>query len=196
MKRFFAAIVLIFALTGIIVSVINFYVLYATHRNIKAFDNLKNENYDVILVLGAGLRSDGTPSDMLRDRLDMAILLYQSDISRKIFLSGDRAGDHYDEPAAMKKYCVISGVAEADIKTDTKGFSTYESLNNTNFACPDQKILVVTQYYHLSRALFIGKKMNLDITGAYADFNAYYGQTARNLREAAARVKDFIKVNL
>ena len=186
MKRFIAAIVLVSAIMGIAVSVINFYILYVTRGNIRSYDELKSEGYDVILVLGAGLRSDGTPCDMLRDRLDMAVLLYSAGVADKIYLSGDRAGDHYDEAASMRAYCIAAGVDETDIETDGKGYSTYDSLNNAKFAFPDRKILVVTQHYHLSRALFIGKKMNIDVTGAYADFNAYYGQTARNIREVAS----------
>ena len=74
-----------------------------------------DETYDAIVVLGAGLRADGTPSNMLEDRLKGAIELYKKGIAPKIILSGDCSGEDYDEVSSMKKFCIDNGVVESDI---------------------------------------------------------------------------------
>ena len=147
--------------------------------------------YDCILVLGAGLRSDGTPSDMLADRLDVAIDLYNSGASPIMVLSGDRSGEDYDEVSSMRRYCVAKGVPAEAIVEDGKGYSTYESILNVKKDGSYKDIVIVTQKYHLFRAIYIAEKMGLSADGADAALRTYRGQMFRDIREVAARTKDF-----
>lgn len=149
--------------------------------------------YDCILVLGAGLRSDGSPSDMLADRLRGAIELYEQGASRVIVLSGDRSGEDYDEVSAMAAYCVDAGVPEQALVLDPIGYSTYESVVNT-VAAGYERFVVVTQSYHLYRALYIANALGAESVGFSADYRSYRGQSLRDAREVVARVKDFILV--
>lgn len=159
-------------------------------------DDFSGQNYDCILVLGAGLRSDGSPSDMLSDRLDVAIELYEKGVSNVIILSGDRSGEDYDEVSSMARYCLAAGVPIEAIVEDGKGYSTYESVYNTRKNGSYEKILVVTQRYHLYRAMYIAEEMGLSADGADAALRSYRGQLFREIREVAARTKDFFMVML
>lgn len=155
-----------------------------------------SEKYDCILVLGAGVKEDGTPSHMLEDRLRGAIELYNKGISDTIIVSGDCSGEHYDEVSVMEKYCLDSGVPQSAIIRDDTGFSTYESVYNTVKASGFKNIIIVTQEYHLYRAIYIAKRMGADADGFAADYRSYFLQIKRDVREYFARVKDFAKVNL
>ena len=157
-------------------------------------DDFNGERYDCILVLGAGLRSDGSPSDMLADRLDVAIDLYNKGASDVILLSGDRSGKDYDEVSSMESYCIALGVPSDAIVKDGTGYSTYESVLNTKNSGKYDRILVVTQKYHLFRALYIAEKMGMIADGADAALRPYRGQIFREVREIAARTKDFLMV--
>ena len=119
-----------------------------------------DKNYDAIVVLGAGLKADGTPSNMLEDRLKGAIELYNKGIAPKIILSGDCSGEDYDEVSSMKKYCMDNGVPELDIIRDDKGFSTYETMDNVVRTMGYKKIMVVTQKYHIYRSVYNKDKKN------------------------------------
>ena len=150
-----------------------------------------DEDYDCILVLGAGLRSDGTPSDMLADRLKIAYELYEAEVSDVIVLSGDRSGSDYDEVTAMRIYLEDMGVPEGAIVEDGAGYSTYESVYNLKSENKYKKIVVVTQKYHLYRALYIAEEMGMSADGANGALRGYRGQIYRDIREVAARTKDF-----
>ena len=156
-----------------------------------------DETYDAIVVLGAGLRADGTPSNMLEDRLKGAIELYKKGIAPKIILSGDCSGEDYDEVSSMKKFCIDNGVVESDIIRDDKGFSTYETMENVVKTMGYKKIMVVTQKYHLYRSVYIARRMGADADGFATDYREYIflAQRKRDIREMVARVKDFFKVN-
>ena len=104
------------------------------------------KKYDAIVVLGAGLRPDGTPSNMLEDRLKGAIELYKKGVAPKIIVSGDCSGEHYDEVSAMKKFCVDNGVPEADVLRDDKGFSTYETMDNVVRGMGYKNIIYTARY--------------------------------------------------
>lgn len=156
-----------------------------------------DKNYDAIVVLGAGLKADGTPSNMLEDRLKGAIELYNKGIAPKIILSGDCSGEDYDEVSSMKKYCMDNGVPELDIIRDDKGFSTYETMDNVVRTMGYKKIMVVTQKYHIYRSVYIARRMGADADGFSTDYRDYIflAQRKRDIREMAARFKDFFKVN-
>ena len=151
------------------------------------------EQYDCILVLGAGLKKDGSPSDMLSDRLQAAVALYELGVSDVIVLSGDCSGEDYDEVSAMEEYCLEAGIPEAALLLDPKGYSTYESIVNTIDA-GYESMAIVTQEYHLYRALYIADKMDADADGFSADYRTYRGQFFRDVREVVASAKDFLQL--
>ncbi len=150
---------------------------------------------DCILVLGAGLRRDGTPSDMLSDRLDRGIELYTNQ-NTKLLFSGDHSRDDYNEVGAMKTYALNKNIDSEDIFLDHSGFSTYESLYRAVEIFGADKIIIVTQEYHMYRALFIAKQMGIEAYGVTSDQNTYSGQGHRDTREVLARFKDFFFVLL
>ncbi len=146
---------------------------------------------DCILVLGCGLTADGSPSAMLHDRLVQGVSLYQQGAAPKLLMSGDHGREHYDEVDAMKQYAVDGGIDSSDVFMDHAGFSTYESIYRAKEIFKAEKIIIVTQEYHLYRALYIAGQFGLEAYGVSADLRGYYGQTARDVREVLARVKDF-----
>lgn len=149
---------------------------------------------DCILVLGAGVRADGTPSDMLADRLDQGIALYQSGAADYLLMSGDHGREHYDEVNVMKQYAIDAGVPSEAIFMDHAGFSTYESMYRARDVFELQSVIVVTQEYHLYRALYVADRLGLEAHGVAADPRAYAGALYRNAREILARDKDFFQV--
>ncbi len=147
---------------------------------------------DCILVLGAGLKPDGTPSDMLADRIKTAVELYEAGAAPCLLLSGDNSRKDYDETTAMKDYASSLGVPEEALICDFAGFSTYESIYRARDIFSAKKIIIVTQEYHLYRALYIADALGVDAAGVRADVRKYRGQAVRELREILARNKDFI----
>lgn len=146
---------------------------------------------DCILVLGAGVKDDGTPSSMLADRLDQGIALYQAGVADYLLMSGDHGQADYDEVNVMKQYAINAGVPSEAIFMDHAGFSTYESMVRARDVFELNRVVVVTQTYHLYRALYVADRLGLDAYGVGADPRAYAGAAYRNLREIIARNKDF-----
>ena len=146
---------------------------------------------DCILVLGCLVKDNGVPSDMLSDRLRRGMELYDMGASGKLLMSGDHGREGYDEVAAMKRYALDAGAASADVFMDHAGFSTYESLYRARDVFCAKKVIIVTQEYHLYRALYVAKQLGLDAYGVHADYRGYTGQLSRDIREVLARVKDF-----
>ena len=148
--------------------------------------------FDCIIVLGCLVRPDGELSDMLRDRLDTAVELYKKGAAPKLLMSGDHGTKEYDEVNAMKNYAIECGVPSEDVFMDHAGFSTYETVCRAKEVFCAKKALIVTQEYHLYRALYIAEMIGLEAYGVPADLHVYAGQTKRDLREFLARNKDFI----
>lgn len=152
-----------------------------------------DEDHDCILVLGAGLR-DNEPSPMLRDRLDKAIACYRQGIAPKILMSGDHGRSGYNEVQVMKQYAIDAGVPSSDIFMDHAGFSTYESMIRARDVFNVKAPVVITQKYHIYRALFIGEHLGIDCVGVSTDHYRYGGQAHRTFREYIARCKDVLTV--
>lgn len=146
--------------------------------------------YDCILVLGCMVYGE-RPSDMLRDRLDRAIELYKAGASDRLLMSGDHGREDYDEVHAMKRYAMAQGVPEEAIFLDHAGFSTYESMYRARDVFAVRRPLIVTQRYHLYRAVYDARRLGLEADGAAAAENVYC-KTYNNLRELLARTKDFV----
>ena len=170
---------------------INRYVKTTTQAQILIENDYTNlENIDCIIVLGAGIRGD-KPSHMLEDRLLEAIKLYNNKVSPKIIMSGDHGRQDYDEVNIMKNFAIEKGVPSEDIFMDHAGFSTYESLYRAKEVFEAKKVVIVTQKYHLYRALYIANQLGIEAYGVNSDPRRYVGETYRELREFLARNKDF-----
>jgi len=169
------------------------YVVVSTSGRIKTLDEISGDRYDCILVLGAGVWEGNKPSPMLEDRLLKGIELYKAGIAPKIIMSGDHGTESYDEVNVMKKYAIDHGVPSEDIFMDHAGFSTYDSVYRAIHIFEVKKVLVVTQEYHLYRALYIAKQLDLSADGVAAEKIAYSNQWIRDLREVLARDKDVVK---
>lgn len=150
------------------------------------------EEIDCVLVLGCGLEADGSPSPMLHDRLQQGVALYQKEAAPKLLVSGDHGREEYDEVNAMKRFAEEQGVPSEDVFMDHAGFSTYESVYRARDIFQVRRMVIVTQEYHLSRALYIAKRLGIEAWGVPADPRTYSGQTARDLREILARDKGFL----
>ena len=151
---------------------------------------------DVILVLGAGVRRDGSPSNMLEDRLLTALELYEDGVCETILVSGDHGSDSYDEVNVMKKYLVDRGVPSQRVFMDHAGFSTYDSLYRARAVFGANKVLIVTQKYHAYRSLMIGRSLGMECEAVHAPIlsstvEVYPRQAYFSFRESVARCKDF-----
>ena len=161
-----------------------------TAPSITSVTNLPAEtDCDCILVLGAGVRDDGTPSPMLYDRVTVAVQLYEAR-GAPLLMSGDHTGD-YNEVAVMKALAVEMGVPSEDIFLDHEGYSTFESLYRARYMFSARRVIIVTQEYHLHRALYIARELDMTATGVSADLRPYRLQKQYNAREHLARFKDF-----
>ena len=171
---------------------INLYIFLVIKNKINYIDKINEENVDCILVLGAGIRNNG-PSPMLEDRLLTAIELYKNGVAPKILVSGDHENYNYDEVNVMKNYLKDNGIPSSDIFMDHAGLSTYDSIYRTKKIFKANKVVIVTQKYHLYRSLYIAKSLNLKAIGVSATKREYVNQRKRDIREVAARIKDFFK---
>lgn len=185
-------IVILFAIAAVIPLLINGYVIQTSSGYVLNESQTAGQGVDCIIVLGAGLLPDKTPNLMLKDRLDQGIRLYKNGAAPKLLLSGDNGKTGYDEVNAMKKYALLNDVPACDIFLDHAGFSTYDSMYRAKEVFQAEKIIVVTQKYHLYRAVYIARGLGIDAYGAAADPCIYAGQSFRELREILARNKDFI----
>ena len=177
----------------VIVLGINLYVRVSTKNQIIKENEYSNlSDVDCIIILGAGIWGD-KPSPMLEDRLQEGIKLYQNGISDKIIMSGDHGKKEYDEVNIMKNYAIEKGIPSENIFMDHAGFSTYDSIYRAKDIFQAKKVVIVTQKYHLYRALNIANRLGLETYGVGSDPRQYVGATYREIREILARDKDFIK---
>lgn len=194
---FIAIIALVALITVAIVTIlgINAYVKADVGDQIlSAEDAIELTDVDCIVVLGCLVKSDGNPSDMLADRLRRGIELYENGAAPKMIMSGDHGQADYDEVNTMKQVAINAGVPSDDVFMDHAGFSTYETVYRAKEIFGAKKIIIVTQEYHLYRALYIAKQLGIEAYGVAADYRTYQGQTNRDVREILARCKDFFTV--
>ncbi len=166
--------------------------LSVDNKIISPDDAAKLESVDCIIVLGCQVKPDKTPSDMLKDRLTRAVELYKNGAAPVILMSGDHGGKYYDEVNTMKSFAIDNGVPSNAVFMDHAGFSTYETVYRAKEIFKAEKVIIVTQNYHLYRALYIAKALGLEAYGVDSDYHTYLGQTKREVREILARCKDFV----
>ena len=177
---------------------VNLYARLSTEDALYYIDEASaiSQKPDVILVLGAGVRPNGSPSNMLEDRLLTALRLYEAGICEKILVSGDHGSEYYDEVNVMKSYLIQKGIPSENVFMDHAGFSTYDSVYRAKAIFGVKKPLIVTQEYHSFRSLMIANHLDLDATAVAApilssDVEVYPKQAWYSFRETLARVKDF-----
>lgn len=171
---------------------VNAYVKHvAAPRILTAEEAASLSDVDCILVLGCLVKDDGRPSDMLHDRLRRGVELYQAGVAPKLLMSGDHGRENYDEVATMKQFAIDADIPSEDVFMDHAGFSTYESMYRAIDIFQAEKIIIVTQEYHLYRALYLAEKLGIEAYGVSASLHGYGSQDYQDFRESLARMKDF-----
>ena len=148
---------------------------------------------DCILVLGAGLKPDGSPNLMLAERIAMGVRLYETGAAPKLLMTGDHTRPDHDEVNAMKDAAMAAGVPSEDIFMDHAGINTYDSLYRAKVIFGAERLVIVTQAYHLPWALYIAGRLGMEAVGVPCDTRRYPGQFNRDVREILARDKDLFK---
>lgn len=171
---------------------VNFYVMASVQDQILTPDEAASLDADAILVLGARVWENGEPSAILKDRIQTGLDLYEAGSSDRLLMSGDHGRDNYDEVSAMKTFAIEQGIPSENIFMDHAGFSTYESLYRARDIFQVKTVVIVTQRYHLYRALYIARQLGLNAYGVAADLRTYPGMPRFEAREILARTKDFI----
>ncbi len=188
LKVIFACISLLAAAVVLAVGILNAVVIGTTAGNLREFS--ADEGYETAVVFGAKVHEGGALSAMLEDRMKEAVALYHAGKVQKILVSGDGRGE-WSETKHMKAYAVACGVAEEDVLEDGEGYSTLETVTRTKELFGIEKCVLVTQKYHLYRAMYAAESLGMDVVGVGSDPRKYYGQFYREVREVLARVKDF-----
>ncbi len=153
----------------------------------------------VAIVFGAGVWADGTPTPMLADRISAAAELYRLGRVQKLLMTGDNSTTYYDEVTAMKRYAIDLGVPDAAITLDYAGFSTYESCYRARDIFGIKKAVLVTQRFHLPRAVYTCRQLGVDAVGLATPDWEIYGHKRiyyYTLREMLASVKALLEVHV
>jgi SanA protein len=191
LKHLIGSLLVISVVSMALIILINSHVKQVGTKYILDIDNVPKA--DTVLVLGAYVFPDGTTSSMLTDRLTVGYELYQNGNAPKILVSGDHGQKDYDEVNAMKSFLKDKGVPGQDVFMDHAGFSTYESLYRARDIFKVKSVIIVTQEYHLMRAVFVARSLGLEAYGVPSDRHDYgQAMAAYQFREVAARNKDFL----
>lgn len=178
----------------ILLVVVNLYTILSTYSQIYSISDIEehSEEFDsyTILVLGAGVIENRYPSPILARRLDTTLKARQILQVSPIVVSGDHMDIYYDEVSVMKNYLIDGGIASQNIYVDHAGYSTFDSLYRLKEVIGEERVIIITQRYHLYRALMIANNLNMDAIGIPAPDNPE-AHWKREVREWAARVKDF-----
>ena len=197
MKKAIRAIIIVIlilaAATAVYAISVDLYVRNAYEDRILPIeDAAKLEDIDAVVVLGCQVKADGTPSSMLSDRVATGVDVYNTGVAPVLFMSGDNEKPEYNETGKMYLLAVERGVPGSVIEIDPYGLSTYDSMWRLKNVYGCKRILVVTQEYHLRRAIYDAEKMGMEAWGVSASVRTYAGQTFRDIREILARNKDFL----
>lgn len=199
-KRIFTALAVLVSLIVLCAAaffIINSIVINASEQYITDIESIDTlDTADCVLVLGALVYDDTHISPILADRMQTAISIYKAGKADKLLLSGDHGQKEYDEVNAMMEYAVSCGVPKEDIFLDHAGFSTYESIYRARDVFLVRNVIIVTQEFHLSRAIYIAQALSLNARGVKSDLRRYAAESYNNIRESIARVKDFLYVHI
>lgn len=150
----------------------------------------------VAIVFGAGLQSNGDPSPLLAHRLDAAIALYKRGKVQTLLMTGDSRSKNYDEVGAMRRYAVERGIPANRITLDRYGLRTYDSAYRARNVFGVTRAVLVTQRYHLPRALYLANLVGIDADGYVAGHDSYVDQNYYEAREAAALVETWYEIHI
>jgi len=184
-------------LLGLLGLLLTTYLAYHINKETEAYIYDRVEELPstyTALVLGASVRRNGELSTMLRDRVESALLLYNKGKIKRFLVSGDNRTTNYNEPVAMKKYLLERGVPEEDIFMDFAGFDTYDSVYRASYIFEVDSAIVVSQRFHLPRAIYIARSMGLNFYGYNGDRREYELESRNRFREVAANVKAWIEL--
>ena len=178
----------------ILTLLINSYMVISTKDKIIDINEVNDiDNVDAILILGCRVNGD-SPSLMLSKRLDKGYDVYNL-LDKKIIVSGDNTRQDYDEVNVMANELIEMGIREEDIYKDYAGISTYDSIYRAKYIFGVKKIVIVTQKYHMYRALYIANSLDIDAVGIVADDIPQKSVMLKNeIREIFSRDKNFFKV--
>lgn len=192
-KRIFSIIALVSILLATIPLLINVYMFEYSSKYFLTVEEASEMDFDCVLVLGAGVWGE-SPSPMLEERLNRGIEVYKSGCTERMLMTGDHGRVVYDEVNVMKDFAKEQDIPSDNIFMDHAGFSTYESMYRARDVFQVKKVVIVTQKYHLYRAVHNARKLGLDAYGVAADGQYNYDifvRTYNSSREALARTKDF-----
>lgn len=192
MKKYFKKFFYFSIIVLIFIGITNLYVKHQTEASIYKTIN-EVPKTEVGIIFGAGIIGD-KPSKYLKDRLDAGISLYKLKKINKILLSGDNGNDQHDELTVMKKYCYFNGVDTTKIYIDYAGFDTYSTMFRAKKIFKIDTAILVSQKYHLNRAVFIGNKLGINSNGFSANVGEYKGYKYVCFREYFSVFKSFIDV--
>ncbi|MCD0470965.1 vancomycin high temperature exclusion protein [Flavobacterium sp. JAS] len=192
MKKYFKILLCLVIIGLVAVLSVNYYITTSTKKHIN-YSLKKFPKNDVGIIFGAGINGD-QPSKYLKDRLDAGILLYKSKRINKILLSGDNGRDEHDELTVMKNYCFRNGVDTTKIFVDYAGFDTYSTMYRAKHIFKIKKATLISQEYHLNRAIYIGQKLGIKSVGYSANNGEYHGYKYVCFREYLSRFKSFFDV--
>ncbi len=200
LKRLFITLLLLGAIGAAIIIAFNVWLSNAYASRIYAsIDDLPSDNTPrIAIVFGAGLTRSGEPTPALYDRVATAVDLYQRGLVNKLLLTGDNRFIDYNEPEAMRRTAIKLGVPDEDLVLDYAGRRTYDSCYRAREIFGVNHAILVTQAFHLDRALYLCDTFGIDSVGIVADRRNYTAssQTWWSIREAAATVAAWIDVNV
>jgi SanA protein len=191
-KKYIKLFISILAIGIIAVISVNYHVKSSTKKYIH-YSLRKFPKNDVGIIFGAGIQGD-QPGKYLKDRLDAGIRLYKANRINKILLSGDNGREEYDELTVMKNYCFRHGVDTTKIFIDYAGFDTYSTMYRAKHIFKIKKATLISQQYHLNRAIYIGKSLGIKSAGYSANKGEYQGYQYVKFREYISTFKSFFDV--
>ena len=173
---------------------INIHMIKSTEEQIISIDSITEmDDIDAIIILGCKIYKDNTPSLMLIKRLEKGIDVYNK-LNTMILLSGDNTREDYNEVLVMKDYLLNSSIPEDDIILDYAGINTYDSIYRAKNVFNMKKVVIVTQRYHIHRALYLANKLDLEAVGIIADdIPQKFVMLKNEIREVLSRNKNFFK---
>ncbi len=189
-KKIFLWFVVACGLFALFVCLVNTFMIGYASRFILTAGQAAALDSDCVLVLGARVYEDGSLSAVLEDRMAVGVQLYQAGAGKKLLLSGDHGQRRYDEVGSMKAYAQNAGVPDDDIFLDHAGFSTYESAVRAAKVFGVKRCVVVTQSFHLTRAVTLLRAQGIEAYGVPSDLRPYKNHYYNEIRELGARVKD------
>jgi len=188
MKKVIRILIIFSCILFFIIGGLRLAMIIITDGSVYNLENIPSKA--VVLVPGAGLNAVGGPSAPLKDRLDAAIQLYRDGKVEKLLLSGDNSSIHYNEPGAMQTYAIEAGIPEEDLVLDYAGQRTYDSCYRARHIFGLDELIVVTQAYHLPRAIFLCENLGLDVAGIPVEQSRYIRSRYLfwNIREVFASI--------